>query len=329
MAVSEKGYLTEELWPKWWAHFQKYRRQSAGRPLLLTCDGYGAHCYDFNVLREAEQERIIITAFPSHTSSLLQPLDVAVFGPLKQAWKRTASVWFRENPGKVITRTSFPWMSRQAWKEGITVDTVKSGFKATGIWPFDVNFVSKVELKLRVSTALCTTALPIQKDEQREQSLRDRLGLSPRKPQGIQRFLVVPQREAAPQKRKTQRENTTEPRELTSLTRIEALEKQEQERKEQQQQKEQRKEERKRKREEKENEKQEKKKQKIEQNEREKPIIQLFITKGYMKEGERLTVPILTGFFQKNDLGRFRATREEKISALLGVLSEEPGRVWL
>lgn len=88
-ALSEKGYLTEELWPQRWAHFLRFRRQEEGQPLLLTCDGYGVHCYDLEVLREAQQHNIIIAAFPAHTHtpSLLQPLDVSVFGPWKQHGK--------------------------------------------------------------------------------------------------------------------------------------------------------------------------------------------------------------------------------------------------
>ena len=163
----------------WWSHFCQYRRQREGYPLLLTCDGYGPHCYDFTVLRQAEQQRIIIAAFPSHTSSLLQPLDVAVFGPLKRAWKRIASTWLKENPGKAINRTSFPWMSRKAWKEGISVETIKAGFRATGIHPYNPDFVKTVKDKLLVSSSLSRVNLPAIKDDERMKQLQENLGLSP------------------------------------------------------------------------------------------------------------------------------------------------------
>jgi len=74
-----------------------------------------------------------------------------------------------------------------------------------------------------------------------------------------------------------------EPRELTSLTRIERLEKQAQEQEIAQREKEERKAERKRKREKKEAENEEKKRRKIEQHQKEMPITQLLIQKGYMQ----------------------------------------------
>ena len=65
--------------------------------------------------------------------SLLQPLDVAVFGPLKRAWKRIAPTWFEGKiQAKRLTVPHSLWMSRKAWKEAISVETIKAGFRATG-----------------------------------------------------------------------------------------------------------------------------------------------------------------------------------------------------
>jgi hypothetical protein len=298
--------------------------------LLLTCNGYGPHCYDFQVLRNAKEKRIVVAAFPAHTSSLLQPLDVAVFGPWKRSWKKLVSTWMKENPGKTINRTSFPRMSRLAWEEGITIETIKAGFRATGIHPYNRDFVASVEAKLRVSSSLTRSPLPVIDDTERLEQLKGNLGLSPAKPKGIQQYLTVPQRtEEGSTKKRKQRENTSEPRELTSLSRMEMLEKQDEERRQTQKEKEERKQDRKRKREEKEVEKQEKKRQKGEQIQKEMPIRQLLMEKGYLKEGGTPTITMLDLFAKKNSLGRLGTTRADRVDHLLRIIAGEKERVWV
>jgi len=160
--------------------------------------------------------------------------------------------------------------------------------------------------------------------------LQGNLGLSPYKPKGIRQVLVVPQRgEEGTQKQRKQRENTMEPRELTSLTRIERLEKQAQEQEIAQREKEERKAERKRKRDKKEAENEEKKRRKIEQHQKEMPITQLLIQKGYMVEGGALTIALIDSFAKKNHLGRLGQSRPERVERLLEFLAQQQERVWL
>src|SRR2546423_12500018 len=55
-----------------------------GRKRLLICDGYDSHI-SAKFVRHCMDYNIIILLLLPHSSHLMQPLDVAVFGPLKSA----------------------------------------------------------------------------------------------------------------------------------------------------------------------------------------------------------------------------------------------------
>lgn len=61
-----------------------------GFNLLLIMDGYSCHMsfITFSLLRE---NGIGLAGLPSHTSHELQPLDMSVFQPIKQEFKRLLS----------------------------------------------------------------------------------------------------------------------------------------------------------------------------------------------------------------------------------------------
>lgn len=81
---------------------------------------------------------LIFGTFPAHTTHLLQPLDVSVFGPMKTAWKKKVKS-FMTTKGRKPTRNDFYDLFVPAYEEGATMKNIKSGFKDTGIYPFNNN----------------------------------------------------------------------------------------------------------------------------------------------------------------------------------------------
>ena len=59
----------------------EYLRRN-NRKILLVYDGYACHI-TFRVLNMFHQNRIVVVSLPAYTSHALQPLDVVVFGVLK------------------------------------------------------------------------------------------------------------------------------------------------------------------------------------------------------------------------------------------------------
>ncbi len=76
---------------------------------------------------------------PPHTTHRTQPLDKGVFGPLKMAWRNTCKEYMTHNPGKVVRRHAFSRLFCHAWERSMTMSYVITGFRVTGIYPFNRN----------------------------------------------------------------------------------------------------------------------------------------------------------------------------------------------
>lgn len=87
--------------------FEPITRAKAGRQhRLLICDGHDSHISG-SFLAHCLQNRIVLLILPPHTSHLLQPLDVAIFGPLK---KRLTAALSHLNQAQLVRIQKYEWM---------------------------------------------------------------------------------------------------------------------------------------------------------------------------------------------------------------------------
>ncbi len=86
--IQEKGYIDSELFLKWLHHFIKYAPEE--RPLILIMDQHETHVSK-DVIMFCRENKVEILCLPAHTTHILQPLDIAVFNPLKTAFSIMAS----------------------------------------------------------------------------------------------------------------------------------------------------------------------------------------------------------------------------------------------
>jgi hypothetical protein len=73
---------------------------------------------------------------PAHTSHILQPLDVSCFGPLKKVYGSQIEKKMRLGINH-ITKEEFLPAFFTAHQQVMTIGNIASGFKATGLVPFD------------------------------------------------------------------------------------------------------------------------------------------------------------------------------------------------
>jgi DDE superfamily endonuclease len=83
IAVSEIGYSNDDINLSWLCHFEEATcTRTQGQFRLLLLDGFASHI-EYYFVEFAQNNRIILFSFPSHTTHLLQPLDVVCFQPFK------------------------------------------------------------------------------------------------------------------------------------------------------------------------------------------------------------------------------------------------------
>ncbi len=83
ITISDTGYSNDWISLRWLKHFNRFsQKHQKGARRLLVMNGYGSH-HTSEFLSYCEDHKIIPFGLPSHTTHLLQPLDVCVFQPLK------------------------------------------------------------------------------------------------------------------------------------------------------------------------------------------------------------------------------------------------------
>lgn len=100
---------------------------------LLIMDGHGSHI-TANVISFCMNNAIDLLILPPHTSHLLQPLDVSVFGPLKRSLAAETDAASRLDPGR-IQRVEWTETYIRARSIALSSSNIKSGWRATGLSP--------------------------------------------------------------------------------------------------------------------------------------------------------------------------------------------------
>ena len=89
---------------------------------------------------------------PSHSSHLLQPLDVACFAPLKRSYGDGISALARSHIHHISKETFLPAF-KAAYDLTFTEENARAGFRGAGLVPFNPEAVlSKLDVRLRTPT---------------------------------------------------------------------------------------------------------------------------------------------------------------------------------
>jgi hypothetical protein len=153
IGVSESGYINDELAYEWIQHFHRETyRKIKGRYRLLLCDGHGSHLtYEF--VKFCEDHDIILYILVPHTSHFLQPLDVGVFHALKHWHNEAIFAASYTGIGK-FTRVEFLAALRSIREKTFKIQTIRHGFRLTGIVPFNPVIILNNMAEYRPATPL-------------------------------------------------------------------------------------------------------------------------------------------------------------------------------
>ena len=147
--VSESGWITKDLFFEWFKMFTQ--RIPPARPVLLVLDGHGSHI-TIEVIEYARSNNIHMLCLPSHTSHILQPLDVGVFKSFKSFFSKACRQYMAKNVGRVITEDILASVVGSAIAQSHTPLNILGGFKKAGIYPFNPGEV--IDRQLAPSKAL-------------------------------------------------------------------------------------------------------------------------------------------------------------------------------
>ena len=82
----------------------------------------------------------IIALYPNATRKL-QPVDVAVFHPVKMYGRKAVRDWHAKHPGEVLNKVTFAPLLREVIDFAAKPKTLVKGFQACGLYPLNANAV--------------------------------------------------------------------------------------------------------------------------------------------------------------------------------------------
>ena len=135
-AAHPSGWMTAENFLKYMKHFVRHVRCSQEETVLLILDNHESHL-SIEVLEFAKENGVVMLSFPPHTSHKLQPLDRSVYGPFKKYYNSACNGWIIGHPGRTMTIYDIPGVVGTAFPRAMTPANILSGFRVSGISPFD------------------------------------------------------------------------------------------------------------------------------------------------------------------------------------------------
>ncbi|CAH1973138.1 unnamed protein product [Acanthoscelides obtectus] len=127
---SKNGWINSDLFVEWLHHFGSNVKPSANDPVLFVLDNHTSHisieAYDY-----CKEKNIHMVTIPPHTSDNLQPLDVTVFSPLKNALYRQYELYLSTTGHQKITEYDVAELLNNAFMQIATIEKAVSGFRTT------------------------------------------------------------------------------------------------------------------------------------------------------------------------------------------------------
>ncbi|TXB99560.1 hypothetical protein FocTR4_00005435 [Fusarium oxysporum f. sp. cubense] len=160
-ACSDKGWTSNKLALVWLrkVFIPSTQPENPKEPRLLILDGHGSHVTE-EFLWECYDNNIYLLFLPAHASHVLQPLDVAVFGPLKRAYRRLLLDLVSVADDSHVGKITFLYTYDKARREAITKSNAIAGFKATGLWPVNLAKVLMNPMVTEAPSPAVTANLP-------------------------------------------------------------------------------------------------------------------------------------------------------------------------
>ena len=137
--TSDSGWVTGDIFFRWFKKFVQFSGASKENAVLLIFDGHASHTKNLDLINHARENGVVLLCLPPHCSYKLQPLDVGFMKPLSNYYENEVRVWLRSNPGKVVTLWQLSTLFGAAYVNAATMKTAMSAFKKTGIWPPNQN----------------------------------------------------------------------------------------------------------------------------------------------------------------------------------------------
>jgi len=134
--ATPSGWFDTATFERWFFEvFLKHAKLIEGVKVLIG-DKLSSH-FSSRVIEACLENNIKFVTLIPNSTHICQPLDVAVFKPLKFVWKTVLEQWRNESRIKAeIPKSVLPSLQQRLWRN-LNSDHLIAGFRASGIYPLD------------------------------------------------------------------------------------------------------------------------------------------------------------------------------------------------
>lgn len=141
-ASTKSGWFDAETFKQWFFNMFVRAATKLDGPVVLIGDNLASH-FSTTVIEATLKYNIKFITMPPMSTHLCQPLDVAVFRILKQNWRNILDRWRKTSRHRgSIPKTQIPKLVLDLCSH-LAPNHLKSGFRASGIYPLDRQQVLK------------------------------------------------------------------------------------------------------------------------------------------------------------------------------------------
>lgn len=144
-ATSSNGWTNDNLGYQWLTQvFNRHTKRKARHSLeyrLLFVDGHSSHL-NMRFIEFCDQNKILLMAYPPHSTHRLQPLDVSLFNPLSSYYSQNLDDWLRTSFGVCsMSKRHFWSIFKPAFDQAFSQTNIESAWRKTGLHPLDPEVV--------------------------------------------------------------------------------------------------------------------------------------------------------------------------------------------
>lgn len=134
--TTDNGWTTDETAVEWLqkVFIDATRPDNPSEPRLLILDGHHSH-ESIDFIWICFSNNVFLTYLPPHCSHVLQPLDLSVFSPLKTAYRKALGTLVQWTDSTVVGKRNLIECYRKGRLAALVPKTIRSGWKATRLWP--------------------------------------------------------------------------------------------------------------------------------------------------------------------------------------------------
>ena len=144
VTATSRGYVTKAKFHEYGLRFVRFLRQQElnDRHHILIVDSHSSHLYNLPFYQVMKANNVHVFTIPPHTSHILQPLDSTPFAQFKRYWEQNLVRYNNSHNGRSLNKVDFWEVFTPSFNSAMVTKNILSGFRRTGISPYDPSAIS-------------------------------------------------------------------------------------------------------------------------------------------------------------------------------------------